>query len=196
MTADNAISPSQHHISDPRRRSSNGHSSPATSAPPDSIFLTLTTSASYTFKNLKLRHSCEALMPGKKPTVRLMFVMADPRGAPPYSQCPDVVGVISEEFLVTTCRAKGRGDGGALLYSTKVGFLPGVGQETERKLANLAESFPPLSSGHMLPPGTVTTVCCPVHLLVDPPRMSSSSSSSDCRCSELDVIVSQSQHMG
>jgi hypothetical protein len=149
MTADNAIAPYQHQA-DPRNRVAGAE------PPPDTIFVTVNGAASYSFKNLKLRHSCEALMPGKKPTVRLMFILADPRGG--FSEVPVVSGVISEEFLVTTCRAKGRGDGGALLYNTKVSFLPGVGQETERKLANLSDSCPPLAASQLVRPNSISTV--------------------------------------
>ena len=169
MTADNAMAPHQH-VPDPRNRTA-GTNPP----PPDTIFVTVNSSASYTFKNLKLRHSCEALMPGKKPTVRLMFVLADPRGNPAFAEVPQVTGVVSEEFLVTTCRAKGRGDGGALLYNTKVSFLPGVGQETERKLANLADSCPPLAAAQLVRPDSISTVCPP-----PPPFLSLCLSSFPC----------------
>jgi hypothetical protein len=175
MTAENAIAPHQS-----ATHSKRGYSG---SPSPDSIFVTVNSAASYTFKNLKLRHSCEALMPGKKPTVRLMFYLADPRGSPAFSEVPHVSGVISEEFLVTTCRAKGRGDGGSLLYNTKVSYLPGVGQETERKLANLADSCPPLAAAQLVRPDSIATVCALSRCLSLP-----SQTATFCTCS---VALSQ-----
>jgi hypothetical protein len=82
--------------------------------------------------NLKVRFSCEALMPGKRPGIRFLVRLIHPQT---FRTDARVAGVLSEAIVVTTNRAKGRGEGTALLQVRVVQKLPGVGTETARKLA-------------------------------------------------------------
>jgi hypothetical protein len=127
------------------------------------------------FVNLKVRVSCEALMPGKRPGIRFLVRVIHPGS---YRADTRVAGILSEVIIVTTNRAKGRGEGAALLQIKGVQKLPGVGTETARKLAQFDDWK------HLLHPsglgeaanrvtnavtGThaITTVCCepaPLHV--------------------------------
>ena len=64
------------------------------------------------FVNLKVRVSCEALMPGKRPGIRFLVRVLSPQT---FQADPRVAGALSEVIVVTTNRAKGRGEGSALL---------------------------------------------------------------------------------
>lgn len=88
------------------------------------------------FSQLKVRISSEALMPGKRPGMRFLVRLVHPRT---YMADPRVSGVLSEVIVVTTNRAKGRGEGTALLQVKGVQKLPGVGTETARKLLQFEE---------------------------------------------------------
>lgn len=88
------------------------------------------------FVNLKVRVSCEALMPGKRPGMRFLVRIVNAQTLAPD---PRVGGALSEAIVVTTNRAKGRGEGSALLQVKPVQKLPGVGTETARKLAQFDE---------------------------------------------------------
>lgn len=84
---------------------------------------------------LRSAKSCEALMPGKRPGVRLLARVVCPLNFQPD---PLVMGFLSEPFVITTNRAKGRGEG-TLVQTAPVQRLPGVGTETARKLKDFPQ---------------------------------------------------------
>ena len=88
------------------------------------------------FSNLKINVSCEALLPGRRPAMRLLVRIVRKTLRGPEAE-PRVAGAISEPILVTTNRAKGRGDG--VNTRDPVSRLPGIGTETARKLASFDE---------------------------------------------------------
>jgi hypothetical protein len=74
-------------------------------------------------------------MPGKRPGVRLLARVVSPLNFQPD---PLVMGFLSEPFVITTNRAKGRGEG-TLVQTAPVQRLPGVGTETARKLKDFPQ---------------------------------------------------------
>lgn len=83
---------------------------------------------------LRSTKSCEALMPGKRPGMRLLARIVSPLTLQPEHK---IAGFLSEPFVITTNRAKGRGEG-TLLRTAPVQRLPGVGTETARKLRDFS----------------------------------------------------------
>ena len=75
-------------------------------------------------------------MPGKRPGIRILARVVSPINFQPNHT---VGAFLSESFVVTTNRAKGRGEG-TLVQTAHVNRLPGVGTETARKL----KDFPSL----------------------------------------------------
>lgn len=91
-------------------------------------------SARTLLSGLRSTKSCEALMPGKRPGMRLLARIVNPLTFQPEHK---IAGFLSEPFVITTNRAKGRGEG-TLLRTAPVQRLPGVGTETARKLRDFA----------------------------------------------------------
>jgi hypothetical protein len=84
---------------------------------------------------LRSGKSCEALMPGKRPGMRLLARVINPLTYEPEHK---IAGFLSEPFVVTTNRAKGRAHG-TLVRTEPVQRLPGVGTETARKLLDFGQ---------------------------------------------------------